>query len=197
MKFTNSAGLALVVTLTIFSGTAFPATALGITLYSSQIDENVDVVKARQDEGLLHIRKAIELDPENDEYYVKLGDMSNDRGDSITAIAIYKTAINLKFKPNRRSSFNRAMRYERISNYLREQGDLSGAVAAHDKAVAILCAVERSCPSRTEAPPKAVAATPKSTLRSISRSAPFKGRDRLRERLRRSSSGKLKTTSSF
>jgi hypothetical protein len=197
MKFTNSVGLALVVSLTIFSGTAFPAMALGIVLGSSQIDENVDVVKARQNEGLLHIRKAIEIDPENDEYYVKLGHISNDRGDSITAIAAYKTAINLKFKPNRRSSFNRAMRYERISDYLREQGDLSGAVAAHDKAAAILCAVERSCPSRTEGTPKAVAATPKSTLRSMSRSAPFKGRDRLRDRLRRSPSSQIKTTSSF
>jgi tetratricopeptide (TPR) repeat protein len=168
---------------------------LGSNLYDSQTDENVSKIKARQDEGLLKIRQAIGIDPDNDEYYVKLGNILKNRGESAAAIEAYKTAINLKLKPNHRSSLNQAMGYELISDYLRAKGALNAAAAARDKSAAILCKIERSCPGLMTG--KAVEAVPQPRVRSTYPSVPFRGRDILRDRLRGSPSVKIKHIYNF
>jgi tetratricopeptide (TPR) repeat protein len=188
--------MGLMLLLAMAGGPTLPAIAGGACqARSEQSDRDEEAqIRAAIQQDPKH-PSAFGIDPNNDEYYIKLGNILKNRGESDAAIEAYKTAINLKLKPNHRSSLNQAMGYELISDYLRAQGEVNAAAAARDKSAAILCKIERSCPSLIEG--KAVEAVPQPRVRSTYPSVPFRGRDILRERLRGSPSVKIKHIYNF
>lgn len=96
-------------------------------------------IAARHKEALIHLRKAIAIDSTKDDYYMTLGDALKNQGQSDAAMAAYKAAISLPFKPDQRSDSlaNKSMRYLLIGDYLREQVVDLEAAAAYRKALAI------------------------------------------------------------
>jgi tetratricopeptide (TPR) repeat protein len=106
------------------------------------LTENQAQKRARQKAGLVHIRKAIAIDPTKDDYYITLGNVLNEQGRSAAAIAAYKQAIALPVKPRQGYTphyiiSGESMPYRIIGDYLRSKADFQAAAAAYRKALAI------------------------------------------------------------
>jgi tetratricopeptide (TPR) repeat protein len=112
--------------------------------WTSELEVNCDEyspteIQTQKKEGLFHLRKAIELDPTKDRYYIALGDALKDQGQVDAAIAAYKTAISMPYKPEQSwaSASTQAVSYIVIGDYLWENVADVEAVAAYRKAFAI------------------------------------------------------------